>query len=152
MSPTAIIAASRKTTRTSTEERLMIKVGITVYSVTYVPGCSLPLRNGSPEPSVDLSLIGSGLFPYTDKPYDRRLLPAPFPVGEADGVLIIEDPQAIERSEKLVTTVTDVPSLQALPVEISMEPLDHNDSTGLQRVDDFYRVARDHCVHVYTHH
>jgi hypothetical protein len=28
MSPTAIIAASRNTTRTSIEERLMIKVGI----------------------------------------------------------------------------------------------------------------------------
>src|SRR4030095_1838316 len=91
------------------------------------------------------------LFPYSNKPYDRRLLPAPFPVGVADGVLIIEDPQAIECSGKFVTAVTDVPPLQALPIEISMEPLNHNDSPGLQRVDDLRRVARDHCVHVHPH-
>src|SRR4029453_3373589 len=101
---------------------------------------------------VDSSRIARSQFPYSNEPYHRRLLPAPFPVSGADGVLVIEDAQAIECSEKFVTTVTDVSTLQALPIEISMEPLDHDDSAGLQRVDDFRRVARDHCVHVHPHH
>ena len=44
------------------------------------------------------------------------------------------------------------PPLQALPIEISLEPVDQKNTPERQRVEDFRRVARDHCVHLHTHH
>jgi len=40
--------------------------------------------------------IASSVLPDSNEPYDRRVSPALFPVGWADGVLIVENPQAIE--------------------------------------------------------
>ena len=43
------------------------------------------------------------LLPDSNEPYDRRVSPALFPVGWADDVLIVENPQAIECPEKFVS-------------------------------------------------
>ena len=72
-----------------------------------------------------------GRFSYGEESYDRRLLPAPLPVGGGDSVLIVQDPQAIKGFEQLVTPVAEVPALHTLPVEVAMEPLDHEEASGL---------------------
>ena len=64
--------------------------------------------------------IARGLFSDGEEPYDRRLLPARLPVGGGDRVLIVQDSQALEGFEQLVTLVAEVLALHAPPVEVAM--------------------------------
>ena len=54
---------------------------------------------------MDSPCIARGLFSDGEEPYDRRLLPARLPVGSGDRVLIVQDSQALEGFEQLVTLV-----------------------------------------------
>src|SRR5262245_38471516 len=92
------------------------------------------------------------MFSDSEEPYDRCLLPALLPVGGGDRVLIVQDPQVLEGFEQFVTLVAEVLALYAPPVEVAMEPLDHEEASRLQRLNDFLRVTRDHGVHVHPHH
>src|SRR4029453_5941933 len=122
-----------------------------VPKVTMSP-TALSLMVESSQIPVCSPCIARGLFSDGEEPYDRRRLPTRLPVGGGDRVLIVQDSQALEGFEQLVTLVTEELALHAPPVEVAMEPLDHEEASRLQRLNDFLGVARKHGGHVHPPH